>query len=81
MKAFFREAERILKNDKFFCFIIGQGKAKAIEGYDTIDDLSTMAIHDFHFRKVFETSRAISYKWNRLGGVDHESVVIFQKKT
>lgn len=81
MKAFFGEAERVLKKDKFFCFIIGQGKAKAIEGYDTIGDLSAMVVRDFHFQKIFETSRAISYKWNRLGGVDHEEIVIFQKKT
>ena len=81
MKAFCGEAERVLKKDKFFCFIIGQGKAKVIEGCDTIGDLSAMIVRDFHFQKIFEVSRNISYKWNRLGGVDHEEIIIFQKKT
>lgn len=80
METFFGEAERVLKEGKFFCFIIGQGKAKAIDGYDTVGDLSAMVIRNFHFRKIFETSRAISYKWNRLGGVDQEKIIIFQKK-
>lgn len=80
MEAFFGEAERVLKKDKFFCFIIGQGKAKAIEGYDTVGDLNAMIIRNFHFQKIFETSRAISYRWNRLGGVTHEKILIFQKK-
>ena len=81
MKAFCGEAERVLKKDKFFCFIIGQGKAKVIEGCDTIGDLSAMIVRDFHFQKIFEVSRNISYKWNRLGGVDYEEIIIFQKKT
>lgn len=80
MEAFFGEAERVLKKDKFFCFIIGQGKAKAIEGYDTVGDLNTMIVRDFHFQKIFETSRNISYRWNRLGGVTCEKILIFQKK-
>lgn len=70
----------MLKNDKFFCFIMGQGKAKAIEGYDTVSDICTMVVRDFHFQKIFETSRAISYKWNRLGGVNSEKIVVFQKR-
>jgi len=80
MGLFFKEATRVLKRDKFFCLIFGQGKAKAIEGYDTVSDLCTMVLHDFHFRKIFETSRNISYKWNRLGGVNKEKIIIFQKK-
>lgn len=80
MEAFFGEAERVLKDGKFFCFIIGQGKAKALEDYDTVGDLCAMAVRNFRFRKIYETSRAISYKWNRLGGVNHEKIVIFQKK-
>ena len=80
MKIFVHEAERVLKNDKFFCFIMGQGKAKAIEGYDTVSDICTMVVRDFHFQKIFETSRAISYKWNRLGGVNSEKIVVFQKR-
>ena len=78
MRAFCGEAERVLKKNKFFCLIIGQGKAKAIEGHDTIGELSTMIIQDF--QKIYETSRTIGYKWNRLGGVDHEKIIIFQKK-
>lgn len=80
MRAFCGEAERVLKKNKFFCLIIGQGKAKAIEGHDTIGELSTMIIQDFGFQKIYETSRTIGYKWNRLGGVDHEKIIIFQKK-
>ena len=79
-RAFCGEAERVLKKNKFFCLIIGQGKAKAIEGHDTIGELSTMIIQDFGFQKIYETSRTIGYKWNRLGGVDHEKIIIFQKK-
>ena len=80
MRAFCGEAERVLKKNKFFCLIIGQRKAKAIEGHDTIGELSTMIIQDFGFQKIYETSRTIGYKWNRLGGVDHEKIIIFQKK-
>lgn len=80
MKIFAGEAERVLKNGKFFCFIMGQGKAKAIEDYDTVGDICAMIARDFHFRTIFETSRAISYKWNRLGGVNSEKIVVFQKK-
>lgn len=80
MEAFFGEVERVLKKDKFFCFIIGQGKAKAIEEYDTISDLKAMIARNFHFQQIYETSRSISYRWNRLGGVTHEKILIFQKK-
>ena len=80
MRAFCGEAERVLKKNKFFCLIIGQGKAKAIEGHDTIGEVSNMIIQDFGFLNIYETSRTIGYKWNRLGGVDHEKIIIFQKK-
>ena len=73
------EVSRILKKDKYFCLVIGQGKGKITKEYDTINDISTMAITKHSFEKVFQTTRRINYKAVRIGGVDSEEIIIFRK--
>lgn len=74
----FGEVHRVLKNGKFFCLVIGQGKGKITQGYDTVADLISRA-EGCGFKIVFRTKRKISYKSVRIGGVDTENIVIFQK--
>lgn len=73
------EINRILKKEKYFCLIIGQGKGKITQGIDTIEDISSMATTKYHFEKIFQTTRKINYKAVRVGGVDTEEIIIFRK--
>lgn len=73
------EISRIMKKDKFFCLVIGQGKGKITQGFDTISDISTMAVSKYNFEKIYQTSRNINYKAVRVGGVDREEIIIFRK--
>lgn len=73
------EIWRIMKKGKYFCLVIGQGKGKITQGYNTIEDISTMVVTKHKFEKLFQTTRKISYKNNRIGGVDSEEIIIFRK--
>lgn len=80
MEKVFAEINRILKSEKFFCLIIGQGKGKLTKPYDTIGDLIKLITTKFEFSEIFRTNRRISHKTVRVGGIDSETIVIFQKK-
>ena len=80
METVFAEIERVLKSKKYFCLIIGQGKGKITKSYDTIGDLIKSITTKFEFSEVFRTNRRISHKIVRIGGVDTETIVVFQKK-
>lgn len=73
------EIRRILKKDKYFCLVIGQGKGKITKGYDTINDICNLAVKKHNLEKVYQTTRNINYKAVRVGGVDSEEIIIFQK--
>lgn len=79
MQMVFEEIYRVLRTGKFFCLIIGQGKGKITQGYDTITDLISR-VSNCGFNVYFQTKRNISYKSVRIGGVDTEDIVIFQKQ-
>lgn len=79
MKKVFKEIYRVLKRDKFFCLIIGQGHGKVTQGYDTIADLISKA-EECGFQIFSRAQRNISYKSVRIGGVNTEDIVIFQKQ-
>ena len=59
---------------------MGQGKSKITTGVDTISDLCGMVEKDFGFEKVFHEKRNIVNREIRIGGVDKEDIIIFQKK-
>lgn len=73
------EIERVLKTNSYFVLIIGQGKSKITKDYDTIGNISNIATNKYGFKKVFQTTRKISYKSVRIGGVDSEEIIIFHK--
>lgn len=73
------EIRRVLKKNKYFCLVIGQGKGKITEGYDTVKDIYNLAVKKHNFKKVYHTTRNINYKAVRVGGVDREEIIIFQK--
>lgn len=79
MKQVFKEIYRVLKKDKFFCLIFGQGKGKVTRDYDTIAGLISKA-EECGFQIFNRTRRNIIYKSMRIGGVDTEDIVIFQKQ-
>lgn len=79
MNKVFKEIHRVLKQKKFFCLIIGQGKGRITKGYDTISDLRAIAL-ECGFEEFFCTKRKISYKSVRIGGVDTEEIIIYQKR-
>ena len=74
------EIKRVLKNDKYFCLVMGQGKGRITEGYDTVKDIYNLAVKKYNFVQVYHTTRNINYKANRVGGVKEEEIMIFQKK-
>lgn len=79
MKKVFKEIHRVLKRGKFFCLIIGQGQGKVSQGYDTIADLISKT-EECGFQIFDRAQRNISYKSVRIGGVNTEDIVIFQKQ-
>lgn len=74
------ELRRVLKEDGYFCLIIGQGKGKVTDGYDTVQAVADRAVEKYGFEKVFQTTRRISYKTVRIGGVDSEEIIVFHKR-
>lgn len=79
MDVVFKEINRVLKDNAFFCLIIGQGKGKVSEGIDVIERIKRYA-NENGFRELFHTTRSISYRTNRIGGVDKEQVIIYRKE-
>lgn len=79
LKKVFSEVYRVLKNDKIFCLVIGQGSGKITDEYNTIHDINEIIINEIGFKKIFSTIRNISHKSIRIGGVSTEEIIIFKK--
>lgn len=79
MGVVFENINRVLKQDGFFSLVIGQGKSKVVSGYDIITDLIEMLQSEYGFSLFFRQERQISSRVIRVGGVDKESILIFQK--
>lgn len=79
MDGVFSEICRVLKPDKYFCLIIGQGKGRITEYYDTITDLKNILTEKYGFEEVFRVQRKISHRFVRVGGVNSEDIIIFKK--
>lgn len=73
------EVDRVLKPNKYFCMVIGQGKGNITNGIDTISAIREDILGRFSFELFFETKRNISYKEEHVGGVDTETILIFKK--
>ena len=80
MEIVFRNINRVLKKDKFFALVVGQGKSKITSGYDIVTDLKNILINNYCFKLVFEKERQIGNRVIQVGGVDKESILIFQNK-
>lgn len=79
LKKVFSEIYRVLKEDKYFCLVIGQGSGKITQSYDTIKDLTNILTEEIGFEEVFNTIRYISHKTIRIGGVETEKIIILKK--
>lgn len=80
MNLVFSEIERVLVIGGYFCFIFGQGKTKITTSYDTINDLHQDIIKKYSFTMIYQSERKISSRVIQVGGVDKETILIFQKK-
>jgi len=80
MNIVFSEIERVLTIGGYFCLIIGQGKNKITALYDTINDLHQDIIKKYSFTMIYQGERKISNRVIQVGGVDKETIFIFQKK-
>lgn len=80
MNAVFSQIRRILSPEGYFCLIIGQGKAKITEGYDTIGDLCDDLVDKHGFIEIYHADRKISSRVIQVGGVAKEDIIVFQKK-
>lgn len=79
MRVVFENINRVLKQDSFFALVIGQGKAKVISEYDIIADLIDMLQSECGLSLIFRKERRIGGREIQVGGVDRESILIFQK--
>lgn len=79
MDVVFKEMYRVLKSDSFFCLIIGQGRGKVSENINVIDNVVQQGM-DSGFSQVYRTTRDISFRTNRIGGVDKEDLIVFRKR-
>lgn len=75
-----REMNRVLKDGAYFCLVIGQGKGKILDGINVIERIDQSA-EAAGFIKLYETARDISYRINRIGGVDKESIILYKKES
>ena len=73
-----REIYRVLKENAYYCLIIGQGKGKVTDGINVIEEVKK-ATEAIGFIEVFKIKRCISYRTNRIGGVDKEHIIIYKK--
>lgn len=75
----FRNLNRVLKKEGFLALVIGKGKAKVISEYDIIADLIDMLQSECGLSLIFRQERRIGSRVIQVGGVDRESILIFQK--
>lgn len=80
MNLVFSEITRILIPDGYLCLIIGQGKARVTQSYDTIADLCRDLKERHGLVEIYNVTRKISNRVIQIGGVDKENIIIFQKK-
>lgn len=80
MQLVIEEIYRVLRDNSFFCLIIGQGKGKVSKGVNVIERIKCFA-EKIGFIEFFHTTRNISYRTNRIGGVDKEEIILYRKKT
>ncbi len=78
MSLVLNEMFRVLKCNAYFCFVIGQGKGKISENLDIIGRVQKNA-EEIGFSLVYKKTRNISFRTNRVGGVDKEDIVLFRK--
>ncbi len=79
MKMVFGNISRVLKKDGFLALVIGKGKAKVISEYDIIADLIEILQSEYGLSLLFRQERRIGSRVIQVGGVDKESILIFQK--
>lgn len=75
----FENINRVLKNGGYFGLVIGQGKSKITAEYNIISDLINMIESEQGFHLVFQRERQIGSRVIQVGGVDKESILIFEK--
>ncbi len=78
MSIVLNEMFRVLKNDAYFCLVLGQGKGKISKHLDIIGRIQTNA-EAVGFSLVYKKTRNISFRTNRVGGVDKEDIVLLRK--
>lgn len=76
----FDNIDRVLKDNAYFCLVMGQGKSKIISEYNIINDLIELIECQHRFQLVFRRERQIGSRVIQVGGVDKESILIFEKK-
>lgn len=79
MRVVFTNIKRVLKKNSYFCLVIGQGKSKITSEYDIISDLIEIIKNEYDFKLIFRQERQIGSRVIKVGGVDKESVLIFEK--
>lgn len=80
MNITFKEMYRVLKDDAYFCLVIGQGKGKVTDGINVIKEIK-QHVEKNGFIEMFETTRNINFRTNRIGGVDRENLILYKKST
>ena len=75
-----KEIYRVLKDNAYFCLVIGQGQGKVSDGIDVVKQIKQYT-EEIGFIELFETTRNISFRTNRIGGVDKEQLIIYRKTT
>jgi hypothetical protein len=79
LRVVFENIDKVLKRGAYFCLVIGKGKSKIISDYDIISDLIEMIKTEHEFQLVFRRERKIGSRVIQVGGVDKESILIFEK--
>ena len=75
----FSEIHRVLRPNKYFCLVIGQGSGKTTEPYNIVGDIEQELHTKYDFKLEYMTERNISSRRIHVGGVKKESIFVFKK--
>lgn len=73
-----KEMYRVLKWGAYFCLIIGEGQGKVSKNINVVEKVMQNAV-DMGFKEICKSTRNISYKINRNGGVNKEELILYRK--
>ena len=79
MDSVFSEIHRVLRPNKYFCLVIGQGSGKITQSYDIVGDIEQDLQRKYNFHLEYMVNRNIWSRRIHVGGVSEERIYVYKK--